>query len=1855
MVNQADTTYTIDFVGGAAIEGEDLSIIANGTGLIPDSSGAGASIQVSASVLDIVQSVTVAPTAGSVPVTIGNNLGTITIAPGESAAVLDAALISAIDATNLIVSASGVPVGPNDVQVALADNTYYVLYQGLLRGTIGDEFLLSVPPVSTVAVEASNSVNVSLGAIGGTYTIVTPAGPTYELAWNASASAVQAALDSLLSSTTISVTAQAGGFAITNLPTGVAAGLSIDYSQLDAPVVITLQGQGIAYNNVTTLNLDLDPYDNVVNVQGTTAVTNIFGHGGDEQFYVSSLANENLQTAQSADFLLGNLAGIQGDLNLAAGNGVHKLYISNEGSVSGVTAGFITSNTSSNPNALPGTEIEVDGFAPAPIDYQAGPDGIFAGGITYWTGYGTANVTVDAIFQRAGITDSSGDLLRTITNLNTGLGTHDITVNLNGTPAQGGLFVLNTQGPFSQYPTYTNTSTVNASGSSLPLIIFGGQGSSNITGGSGSDIIFGHRGQVVYDNNQGQPVTILGNGGPGDLNNGVDLPPSLIYTIDPTVTGTDTIVAGPFTASSPVTPTPSGGAVYGAGAPADSNIVFGEGGGSITGGLGNDIILGGFGTISLTDGNVSSIQSTNSTSGGNQVIQGGAGSDILIGGPGNNTITGGLANSVIIGSAGSIQLSSGRVTSVTTTSAAVGGNDTITGGPGNDIILGSAGSDNITGGSGNDVILGHDGTVTVANGLPATITSGDPDVGTSATITGGSGNDIILGGIGNDTITGGSGNDIVIGHDGSVQLSGGVVTRASSSQPGNGGTDTIVVGNGTNLVMGGSGKDTITAGSGFDVLLGANGSASFANGVITGVESTNLTSGGNDTIHGGTGTDVMIGGPGNNTITTAGTRDYVVGSDGSATFSDGEIVTLATNDETVGGAETITGGNGSDVIIGGVGASTITGGNGDNLIIGHDGSVIFAEGEPTAAATDPTAGGKDTITVGTGNNLVMGGTGNNTISVTSASSTTRSNSGSGTPVGSSSVDVLMGANGSADLSSWVVTSVTSAHDTDGGNNTITGGAGYNTIIGGPGNNHLTGAGQSDVIVGADGSATYSTSGQITGVNTSVAPSVGGTDTITGGNGSEVILGGAGSVTITGGSGNDVIIGHNGSVEFSQGKATSALTTSPSDGDTAQITAGSGNTLIMAGTGTNNTITGGSGNDVLVGSDASADLSSGAVTSITVVDVSYGGTGTITGGTGNDLIIAGPHAYKITTAGQHDVVVGGDASATFTAGQVTGVTTIDPSYGGNDTITGGSGKDVLMGGAGSDTITSGTGATLVLGHGGTVSLSNGLPVSASTNSTAAGADTITVGTGSDVVLGGSGDNTIRVADGTSADEVLLGANGSVVFSTSAAVTSIESDDPEDGGNNTITGGSGYNVIVGGGPGNNTLTGGSGSDVILGANGSVTTSGGASSIFSGMTAVSTNAGTGGTEDITGGSGHEVLIAGPGAATITGGSGTDLIFGGDAQVVLSGSTVSSYKSTDIGSTGGGKDTIYAESGNARVYGGPGNDIIYGGSGTDYLNGGDTVVDGASGYDQIVSATSSDTLAFDFAQGVPASVSHPSFAFLITTDFTTGVPAAFTSTSGSWSLSGGLYQGTSTGSTPALSLYTSTGTESSFEELQATVQTTKESGLAYDYTSSSSFKFVAIDSQTGQVILGHETASGPVTDATVSKSINSGTSYILALTLNDATATAYLNGSAINLSETYSSSLADGQVGFFTLSSTGKFTDFAFDGTETGVEPSDLIGGAAAVAATVEGPATASASDASASSVAPLVVGTTTTATEPVAGRAPYLARDLGRAIGRAIARDRAHPRHDHSWHLDKGARTGATHARARRAAGTRHGRGD
>ena len=207
------------------------------------------------------------------------------------------------------------------------------------------------------------------------------------------------------------------------------------------------------------------------------------------------------------------------------------------------------------------------------------------------------------------------------------------------------------------------------------------------------------------------------------------------------------------------------------------------------------------------------------------------------------------------------------------------------------------------------------------------------------------------------------------------------------------------------------------------------------------------------------------------------------------------------------------------------------------------------------------------------------------------------------------------------------------------------------------------------------------------------------------------------------------------------------------------------------------ISGGSGTDVIGGADGHVALSNWVATSIsTTSSSSSSGSGTIKGGTGTALVIAGDGDYQITGNGQNDVLVGSDASCTFASnGLISNLTSPTPVNGGNDQISGGIGRDVIVGGVGSDVLTAGRGIDVILGHGGTVSFTQGEPTSVSTASTSGGADRIVAGPGADIVLGGIGNNTISVASGAG-NEVLVGADAAASLSTSGLVTSVVSTNP-----------------------------------------------------------------------------------------------------------------------------------------------------------------------------------------------------------------------------------------------------------------------------------------------------------------------------------------------------------------------------------------------------------------------------------------------------------------------------------------------
>src|SRR5204863_3464905 len=87
--------------------------------------------------------------------------------------------------------------------------------------------------------------------------------------------------------------------------------------------------------------------------------------------------------------------------------------------------------------------------------------------------------------------------------------------------------------------------TVNASASSLPLVIFGGWGNDSITGGSGNDVILSDFGRVQYvDPATGQIIASLGAGGHGDSTSSQIVDPTWIYSRDLTLGGNDTVQGG---------------------------------------------------------------------------------------------------------------------------------------------------------------------------------------------------------------------------------------------------------------------------------------------------------------------------------------------------------------------------------------------------------------------------------------------------------------------------------------------------------------------------------------------------------------------------------------------------------------------------------------------------------------------------------------------------------------------------------------------------------------------------------------------------------------------------------------------------------------------------------------------------------------------------------------------------------------------------------------------------------------------------------------------------------------------------------------------------------------------------------------------------------------------------------------------------------------------------------------------------------------------------------------------------------------------------------------------------------------
>jgi Ca2+-binding RTX toxin-like protein len=690
---------------------------------------------------------------------------------------------------------------------------------------------------------------------------------------------------------------------------------------------------------------------------------------------------------------------------------------------------------------------------------------------------------------------------------------------------------------------YAGNDLIDASSISQGVTIYGGAGNDTIYGSQAGDHLAGGSGDD----------TIYGKGGNDHIYG--DSGFNLLFDVKKTASDNAVVTRLLMVATANMsTAATSDGLVAG------KDKIYGD--------AGNDITFGDLGVVDqsslklLSTDHVTEIRSERFSNGDADYIEGGSDDDIILGGNKGDEIYAGEGNNIVLGDEGQIKYNlDGNLADIdlieSLSTTQYGGVDQITTLSGNDIVIGGRFNDNINAGAGDNLVIGDSGRITAAStdapqfgvamtyGLIETIEFGD---GGSDTITTLGGNDIILGGT-NDTIdnnetevderveiiTAGDGNNIIIGDDGKIDY----VTA-----DGNPADIDLIESTSTTLY---GGADTITTGTGNDIIIGGRYG---------------------DTIIANAGDNLVIGDSGRITVATADGAQFGV------TMTYGLIETVAFGD---GGVDTITTLGGHDIVLGGHEGDGINAGDGNNIVIGDDGQIDYTRADrETAAGADTVpsdidlieslsttaAGGADTITTGTGNDIIIGGRYGDTIIANAGDNVVVGDSGQIT----ADTDTMSMWPGQA----MSIGKIETIEPDDGGADTITtlngddilfGGTSSDTIHAGDGVDVIFGD-QGEVRKGGPGGNSIVTYGDETEpwfegyyymATTSVDDSAGAGDLIYGQGGRDYILGQQGADAIFGGAGDDDIYGgHN----------------------------------IAGGHDEGDVIDGGTGNDVIVGDNAS---------------------------------------------------------------------------------------------------------------------------------------------------------------------------------------------------------------------------------------------------------------------------------------------------------------------------------------------------------------------------------------------------------------------------------------------------------------------------------------------------------------------------------------------------------------------------------------------------------------------------------------------------------------------------------------------
>jgi Ca2+-binding RTX toxin-like protein len=570
---------------------------------------------------------------------------------------------------------------------------------------------------------------------------------------------------------------------------------------------------------------------------------------------------------------------------------------------------------------------------------------------------------------------------------------------------------------------------------------------------------------------------------------------------------------------------------------------------------------------------------------------------------------------------------------------------------------------------------------------------------------------------------------------------------------------------------------------------------------------------GNDVIYGSQAGDHLAGGSGDDLIYGYGGNDHIYGDSGfnfafDVTVDDEEVHRVAreltvvtldtgikyTRDGLVAGEDKIYGGAGNDIIFGDLG------------VVDQSSLKLLSTGNVTEIRSEQFSNGEaDSIEGGSDNDIILGG-----------------NKGDGIHAGEGN-NIVLGDEGwikynldgnLADID--LIESLSTI--AEGGADMITTGAGNDIVIGGRFGDEINAGSGDNLVIGDSGRITAASADapQFDGIPMTygrietIAFGDGGSDTITTGSGSDIILGGHNDgdgltvETITAGDGNNIVIGDDGKIDYTRADRESVAgadasaadidliesTSTTEFGGVDKITTGSGSDLIIGGR-YGDTIEAGNGNNLVIGDSgritaASADAPQFGVAMtyglIETVAFGDGGVDTITTLDGNDIVLGG-HEGDIIHAGEgNNIVLGDDGKIDYTradresfAGADTNPADIDlieststTQFGGVDEITTGAGNDVIIGGRFSDTIIANAGNNLVIGDSGRITADEidtkrwpGQLMSVGKVETIepadGGADTITTLGGDDIILGGTDSDTIHAGDGI---DVIFGDQGEV---------------------------------------------------------------------------------------------------------------------------------------------------------------------------------------------------------------------------------------------------------------------------------------------------------------------------------------------------------------------------------------------------------------------------------------------------------------------------------------------------------------